>query len=217
MSSDQTTVTLSRPGSRAHEQIDIVIPATLGSVRLLDPIGRGGMGIVYRGRDQLLNRDVAVKFLTNAIAAQDDPNFITFLEGARAAAAIQHPSLTTIHHADIVQGIPYIIMQLVEGPTVAELIRKTGPLPQPAALSILTSVSQAISHLHDNNINHRDIKPSNVLLDPKGNVLVADFGLAHRRSEMNQPIAGTPSYMAPESKSPRAPTSTPWASWPSSY
>src|ERR1041385_1962268 len=97
--SAQTTITLSRPGLKPQEPAqEITIPAMLGSVRLLEKLGEGGMGVVYRGRDQMLNRDVAVKFLTNAISAPQDPNFMTFLEGARAAAAIQHPGLTTIHH-----------------------------------------------------------------------------------------------------------------------
>src|ERR1051326_6864729 len=127
-SQDATTVTLSRRGSKPHEQIDIVIPATLGSVKLLAQIGQGGMGIVYRGRDQLLNRDVAVKFLTNAIAAPDDPNFSAFLEGARSAAALQHAALTTVLQAGVVEGVPYIVMQLVDGPTVSQLMKSTGPL-----------------------------------------------------------------------------------------
>src|SRR6185436_20823442 len=100
-SQDATTVTLSRPGSKPHEQIDIVIPNTLGSVRLLNQIGQGGMGIVYRGRDEMLKREVAVKFLTNAVAAPGDPHFSAFLEGARSAATFQHPSLTTIFQAGV--------------------------------------------------------------------------------------------------------------------
>src|SRR5438045_3283691 len=195
MDTAQTTVTL----TCANTAIDVAIPTQLGSVRLLNKLGEGGMGVVYRARDRLLNRDVAVKFLTNAITAPQDPHFMTFLEGARAAAAIQHPNLTTIHHAGIVEGIPYIIMQLIEGPTLAELIHQPGPLPQPTALAILISVAEAIAHLHDNDIIHRDIKPSNILLDPRGNVLVTDFGLSHRRTTENQSIAGTPAYMAPES------------------
>jgi serine/threonine protein kinase len=129
--SDQTTVTLSRPGSKPHEQIDIVIPQRspgLGVIpaTLLNQIGQGGMGIVYRGRDQLLNRDVAVKFLTNAIAAPDDPNFSAFLEGARSAAALQHAALTTVHQAGVVENVPYIVMQFVDGPTVSQLMKSTG-------------------------------------------------------------------------------------------
>ncbi|HEV8290617.1 MAG TPA: serine/threonine-protein kinase, partial [Tepidisphaeraceae bacterium] len=200
MQTDQTTITLSRPGSKPHEQIDIVIPATLGSVRLLNPIGQGGMGIVYRGRDQLLNRDVAVKFLTNAIAAPDDPNFSAFLEGARSAAALQHASLTTVHQAGVVENVPYIVMQFVDGPTVSQLIKLSGPLDQFEALAILIDVAAAIAELHDRNIIHRDIKPSNVLLDPDGRVIVSDFGLAHRhrRGTTTNPSSGTPAYMAPE-------------------
>jgi len=200
MSSDQTTVTLSRAGSKPHEQIDIVIPATLGSVKLLTQIGQGGMGIVYRGRDQLLNRDVAVKFLTNAMAAPDDPNFSAFLEGARSAAALQHAALTTVHQAGVVENVPYIVMQFVDGPTVTQLIKSSGPLNHQEALAILIDVAAAIAELHDRNIIHRDVKPSNVLLDPDGRVIVSDFGLAHRhrRGASSHPSSGTPAYMAPE-------------------
>jgi serine/threonine protein kinase len=162
---------------------------TLGSVKLLTQIGQGGMGIVYRGRDQLLNRDVAVKFLTNAIAAPDDPNFSAFLEGARSAAALQHAGLTTVHQAGVVENVPYIVMQFVDGPTVSQLMKSTGPLNQQEALAILIDVAAAIAELHDRNIIHRDIKPSNVLLDPDGHVIVSDFGLAHRyRAGEQSPI-----------------------------
>jgi len=136
MSAEQTTVTLSRPGSKPHEQIDIVIPAMLGSVKLLTQIGQGGMGIVYRGRDMLLNRDVAVKFLTNAVAAPDDPNFSAFLEGARSAAALQHAALTSVHQAGVVENVPYIVMQFVDGPTVSQLVKSTGQFNQQEAMAI---------------------------------------------------------------------------------
>src|SRR3954468_547050 len=184
MPSEQTTITLSRPGSKPQDPpVDLVIPNQLGSVRLLNQIGQGGMGIVYRGRDEMLKRDVAVKFLTNAIATPDDPNFSTFLEGARSAAAFQHASLTTIFQAGVVEQIPYIVMQLIDGPTVSELIKKTGPLNQGEALAVLMDVAAAIAELHDWNIIHRDIKPSNVLIDPDGKLIVTDFGLAHRRRQ----------------------------------
>src|SRR3954471_12830339 len=201
MSLDQTTITLSRPGSKPQDPpVDLVIPNQLGSVKLLNQIGQGGMGIVYRGRDEMLKRDVAVKFLTNAIATPDDPNFSTFLEGARSAAAFQHASLTTIFQAGVVEQIPYIVMQLIEGPTVSELIKQTGPLNQAEALAILIDVSAAIAELHDRNIIHRDIKPSNVLLDADGKLIVSDFGLSHRyrRGVSGMSSSGTPAYMAPE-------------------
>jgi serine/threonine protein kinase len=199
-SADAPTITLSRPGTKTQKQQDIVIPATLGTVRLLNQIGQGGMGIVYRGRDQILGRDVAVKFITNALPTPDDPGFTAFLEGARAAAALQHASLTTVHQAGVIEGVPYIVMQFVDGPTVSELIKTTGPLSGDEALAILIAVAEAIAELHDRSIIHRDIKPSNVLLDQDGHVIVSDFGLAHRRraGQSNQPSSGTPSYMAPE-------------------
>ncbi|MCH7925850.1 MAG: serine/threonine protein kinase, partial [Planctomycetes bacterium] len=197
------TITVAGFKKAADPSVEVTIPRELGPVRLLHEIGRGGMGVVYLGRHRMLDRDVAVKFLLHAVAGPDDPGFAGFLEGTRAAAAVQHPGLTTIHHADVVDGIPYLVMQYIDGPTLGDVLKQTGPLNSSALFAVLDAVSEAIGELHDREIVHRDIKPANILLDRKGRVFVTDFGLAcsrprAQRGQASTGLAGTPSYMAPE-------------------
>ncbi|MCH7808838.1 MAG: serine/threonine protein kinase, partial [Planctomycetes bacterium] len=159
--------------------------------------------MVYLGRHQMLDRDVAVKFLLNAVAGPDDPGFAGFIEGARAAARLEHPGLTTIHHADVVDGIPYLVMQYVDGPALSDVLKQTGPLSLSASFAVLDAVSEAIGELHDRGIIHRDIKPGNVMLGLDGHVVVTDFGLSlarpmGQRGPSSARLGGTPAYMAPE-------------------
>ncbi len=199
------TITLTRPGSGGSVATDpVLLPRRVGSVRLLRELGQGGMGAVWLGHDELLGRDVAVKFLAGAIAAPDDPGFATFLEGARAAAAVQHGCLNTIHLAGLVEAsaglsVPYLVMQYVDGPTLAAVIKRCERLSGNEALVVLGAICQGVGQLHDRGIVHRDIKPSNILLDGQGRVIVTDFGLSHRRCAAGAGgVAGTPIYMAPE-------------------
>ncbi|MCH7872831.1 MAG: protein kinase [Planctomycetes bacterium] len=180
-----------------------VVPDRVGSVRLVREIGRGGMGVVHLGRDELLERNVAVKFLLNAVSGPDDPDFTQFLKGARAAAAVRHPGLTVIHHADLVENVPYLVLEYIDGPTLRQVVKQTGPLSVAATLAVMDAVSTAIGELHERGIIHRDIKPSNVLLDHDGRVFVTDFGLACARPPGTAGptitgVAGTLAYMAPE-------------------
>ena len=179
------------------------IPQRLGSVRLVRPLGRGGMGVVWLGRDEMLERDAAVKFLLHAEASASDPDFAAFLQGARAAAKVRHPGLTTLFHADLFEGRPYLVMEYVDGPALNQALRQGGPLSLPVVLAALQAVCDAVGELHEQAIVHRDIKPGNVLLDMQGRVFVTDFGLACARPTESTgasaaAIAGTPAYMAPE-------------------
>ena len=194
------TITLTRTTAGAASQAEFVIPRKLLNVRLVREIGRGGMGVVWLGRDELLNRDVAAKFLLNMVSGADDPGFQRFIGGARAAAAVRHPGLTAIHHADLISGLPYLIMEYVRGPTLSHLVRRYGALEPGVALAATASVGDAIAALHEQRILHRDIKPANVLLDDDGNTYVTDFGLACPRPSATAAggLAGTPAYMAPE-------------------
>lgn len=174
----------------------------LGAVRLICEIGRGGMGVVWRGRHQVLGRDVAVKFLQHALAGAADPAFERLLAEARAAATVRHPNLVPVYHADIADGCPYLVMEYVHGLTLGRLVTGAGAMPPGVALAVLTDAAAAVEALHDQAIIHRDLKPGNVLLDVQGHVYVADFGLAleHKRgmAQSGAAPAGTPLYMAPE-------------------
>ena len=186
-----------------HRPVQITIPRELGPVRLIKEVGRGGMGIVYLGRHELLSRDVAVKFLLGAEGGSQDPGFARFLDGARAAAAVRHEGLTTIHHADVVDDIPYLVLEYIDGPTLTTLLRRCGRFCPGTALAVLAGVSAAIGELHDQGIIHRDIKSSNVLLNRRGRTFVTDFGLACSNpagttGSFIKGMAGTPAYMSPE-------------------
>lgn len=119
------------------------------------------------------------------------------------AAAVRHPHLTMIHHADVVDGIPYLVMDYIDGPSLAAVIKQSGALPITAALAATLAMTDAVAALHGNGIVHRDIKPKNTLLDRDGHVFVTDFGLALARARPGPSmtpsgVAGTPTYMAPE-------------------
>ena len=187
----------------------------LGAVRLLREIGRGATGSVYLGHHTVLGRDVAVKFLVNVCrSAEERKGLKRFLDEARAAAAVRHPHLTQIYHADVddADGTPYLVLEYVRGPTLKQLLDQTGPLDVAAAVAVVCDAAAAVHELHVQGLIHRDIKPSNVLLDRDGRVFVTDFGLALRQSHAPagagaaagagtgavSEFAGTPAYMAPE-------------------
>ncbi len=181
----------------------VEIPRQLGSVRLLRQIGQGGMGVVWLGRHELLNREVAVKFLLNLVADEDDPGFAALLEGARAAAALRHEGLNAVLHADVVDRVPFLVMEYVEGPTVSQVLQRFGKLSPCVVRLLLEATCAAVGELHDQNVIHRDIKPSNILLSQDGKPVLTDFGLACWRSSTSlgttvKGVAGTPAYMAPE-------------------
>ena len=136
--SDDSTVSRDAPAAPASPGIAEWEPPTdqLGPVKLISRIGRGAMGVVYRGHDRMLDRDVAVKFLLRAGQSNDDSRFTKLLDGARVAARIEHPGLTTIYHADVIDGCPYIVMKLVEGLSLRQLLSNAGMLEPTLAIAI---------------------------------------------------------------------------------
>lgn len=198
------TILLSRTASAlAGLSRRVEVPRALGSVVLIKPLGEGGMSVVHLARHEILQKNVAVKFLLDIPASADDPRFTAFIEGARAAAAIRHPGLNVVHHADAVEGVPYLVMELIDGPTIADVLRHRGPMPLNIARTVIEHTCAAVGELHDHGIIHRDIKPANVMVDPAGRVVVTDFGLAMQRPASlfggsSGGLAGTPTYMAPE-------------------
>ncbi|MBL8943826.1 MAG: serine/threonine protein kinase [Myxococcales bacterium] len=164
-------------------------------------LGRGGMGVVYRARQVRLDRDVAVK-LMNPVLAQDPEFAQRFEREAKALARLDHPGIVAVHEFGQAAGVYYLVMELVEGPNLRELMR-LGLEPGQAA-EIVGQLCDALAYAHDRGVVHRDIKPENVLVDRRGRVRVADFGLAKLQREdgsmatRTRRVMGTPQYMAPE-------------------
>ena len=170
---------------------------------MLRKLGAGGMGEVYLAEDAVLNRRVAIKFV---IESADAPSKSRLLREAQAAATLEHPNVCAIYEVGEHENQPYIVMQYVEGETLAERLAR-GPLAPADAIRIATQLAGALAEAHAHGVVHRDIKPQNIMLTPRGQVKVLDFGLARRSQPDNAAtltgtdfgvIAGTLSYMSPE-------------------
>jgi serine/threonine-protein kinase len=172
-----------------------------GKFELLQELGRGGMGVVYKARQKDLGRIVALKMiLASQLASQETID--RFRDEARAAAAVHHPNVISVYEVGQIHGQPYLAMQYIAGPSLANRLRQ-GPLPPEAAARIVAAVAAGVHHLHTKGFVHRDLKPSNILIDEDGTPYITDFGLvkllegdSHKTT--SGAILGTPSYMAPE-------------------
>ena len=187
-------------------------PARLAQFVLLGRLGQGGMGVVYRARDEKLRRAVAVKVLPRAVS-DDEESRSRFLREARAAAAINHPNVATIYDAGEADGRVFIAMELVEGETLRNRLTR-GPLTPPEALRMVRGVARGLARAHARGVVHRDLKPENVMLDHDGEPKILDFGIAKLHDPgapdvsalartMTQAteagrVLGTLGYMAPE-------------------
>jgi len=173
-------------------------------LEILDLIGHGGMGAVYKARQRGLDRLVALKILPPETG--HDPSFAArFAREARALAKLSHPNIVTVHDSGQAGGLYYLLMEYVDGVNLREAIQ-TEELTPREALAIVPQVCEALQYAHDEGIVHRDIKPENILLDKKGRVKIADFGLARLLAQTpddftltgSHQVMGTPKYMAPE-------------------
>ncbi len=168
-------------------------------------IGRGGMGVVYRARDERLQRRVAIKVLPPELAFQQDIRE-RFTREAQTAARLSHPHIVPIHTVGEGQGLVYFVMGYVDGESVAARIRRRGPLPLEEVRRIMKETADALSAAHSLSVIHRDIKPDNILLEgTRGRVMVTDFGIAKALSATSGATLtgvgvaiGTPSFMSPE-------------------
>jgi len=182
----------------------------LASYEILSLIGAGGMGEVYRARDTKLNRDVAFKVLPDEFALDAD-RLSRFMREAQVLAALNHPNIAHIHGVEESNGIRALVLELVDGNTLADRIAH-GPLSVDDALGIASQIAEALEAAHERGIIHRDLKPANIKLTADGQVKVLDFGLAkfaHSSNQSSAPatetlatregaIFGTPAYMSPE-------------------
>ncbi|HTI95673.1 MAG TPA: WD40 repeat domain-containing serine/threonine protein kinase [Rudaea sp.] len=183
-------------------ELDLSDPAQrqFGDYELLEKIGEGGMGVVYRARQTSLEREVAVKLLAAGPWASRD--FIErFRREAQNAARMQHPNIVAIYEVGSAEELHYFSMRLVHGGSLASLLKREGKLDPRRAAQLLRTIAEAVDYAHRLGVLHLDLKPANVLVDENGTPHVADFGLARRLEQglvTNHEISGTPSYMAPE-------------------
>ncbi len=178
----------------------------LGRYRLLEPLGAGGMGVVYRARDERLERDVAIKILAAGVLSDEELRR-RFLKEALALAKLSHSHIAAVFDAGQQDGVDFIVMECVQGESLAARL-KSGPLAVKEATSIVLQIAQALDEAHERGVVHRDLKPANVMITPKGQVKVLDFGLAKLLADEmtgqtvslleTQGILGTPLYMSPE-------------------
>ncbi len=180
------------------------LPRRLGAYELVELIGRGGMGVVYKARQVSLDRYVAVKVLS--LSAQVDKETLhRFRTEAVTAGSLQHPNIVAVHEVGLAEGQHYLVMDYVPGRTLTDLARD-GPLPAKRAAQYLRTIAEAVHFAHERSILHRDLKPSNVLIDQSDQPRITDFGLAKRLETggevtLSGQVLGSPAYIPPEQAS----------------
>ncbi|MFE1795394.1 protein kinase [Streptomyces sp. NPDC059517] len=203
-----------QPGERARpgesEQPDGTGRLLAGRYRVVAPLGRGGMGVVWRARDEVLGREVAVKELRTYTDA-DGPELadlgLRMQREARAAARVRHPGVIAVHDVAEIDGRPLIVMELVDGPSLDDVLRERGTIDAREAAGIGAKVMDALAAAHRAGVLHRDVKPGNILLDRSGRVVLTDFGIATMEDPgdgstahltRSGELVGSLDYMAPE-------------------
>lgn len=177
-----------------------MVGKTISHYKILDKLGEGGMGVVYKAEDTKLRRTVALKFLRSE-AVESGELKTRFLHEAETAAKLDHPNICTVYEIDEAEGHTFIAMACVEGESLQQKVA-TRPLPLEQALEIALQIGQGLQAAHRKEIVHRDIKSANVMVTPEGQVKIMDFGLAHlgghTRITRTGVTLGTPAYMSPE-------------------
>jgi serine/threonine protein kinase len=196
----------------ATERNASVAPASsLGSLKrgdrldkylILDILGRGGMGVVFKAKDTILDRTVAIKIL-GPLLADSLPARKRFIREGQSAAAVKHPHIVTIYGVEEHQSSPYLVLEYIEGGNLEELVARSAPLPVEDVVNLGLQVAEGLAAAHQRGLIHRDIKPANILLEKEtGRVAIADFGLARAADDATisrqGEVCGTPGFMAPE-------------------
>jgi len=203
---DGQTVDTNKSQPSANANPFPVLPAEFGRYRVLQLLGKGGMGAVYLAQDSQLGRQVALK-IPFFDALESPQRAERFVREARSAAALHHPNPCTVFDAGQIDGRPFLTMAYIAGKPLENEIDPDEPMPQVRAAEIARKVALALEHAHRKGVIHRDLKPANVMLaDDDGEPVVMDFGLAKRFGEVEAgetklthagTILGTPSYMSP--------------------
>ena len=180
-----------------------MIGTTIGRYRLIASLGEGGMGSVWLAEDPVLDRSVAIKLLPERIA--DSPESKErLLREARAACKLHHSGIATVYEAGEDEGRVWVAFEHVDGETVAQRVKREGPLPVEEAIRIAREAAEALGHAHANGILHRDVTAGNIMLDRSGRVRLVDFGLAvpeeqsRKTRDTDAATPGTIGYVAPE-------------------
>jgi eukaryotic-like serine/threonine-protein kinase len=172
--------------------------AQIGRYQITGELGRGGMGIVYRGKDPLIGREVAIKTLTEVTPELRERFYLEARSGI-----LSHPNIVTVYELGEHEGSPFIAMEYIAGESLEKMLRRLGRLSVLEAVSIVEQLCAGLGHAHGNGVVHRDIKPANVLVQPDGRVTIVDFGIARladqsRRLTRTDALLGTFHYIAPE-------------------
>jgi serine/threonine-protein kinase len=177
----------------------------IGKYEIVGELGRGGMGVVYRGIDRQLGRAVAIKTLTEGIS-NDADMLARFYDEGRKTGSFKHPNIVTVYELGEEQGVPYIAMELVDGDPLDKLIHVDEHPPMVECLRIIEELCSALAYAHRSNVIHRDVKPANIFVQPDGRVKLLDFGIARLGEKRSKDLSltraghviGTLAYMAPE-------------------
>jgi predicted Ser/Thr protein kinase len=189
--------------ARATAEFKKLVGRSLGTFRIDELLGVGGFGAVFKAFDNSLHRSVAIKVLPSSLARAGKEKVQLFLQEARAAAKLSHPNIVTVHQISEFDHIYFIVMELVEGKSLAEMVKRRR-LEAREATRIMTEATRGLAHAHKRGLIHRDIKPGNIMVTGDGQVKMADFGLARdifRQGDDDEDdgrAIGTPLYMSPE-------------------
>lgn len=175
----------------------------LGRYELIGELGQGAMGVVYKARDPLIDRIVAIKTINLALAQEEKEEYEgRFYQEAKAAGRLSHPNIVTIYDVGKSGDIAYIAMEFLEGCELRDLLREKRSLPVEQILDVVAQVASGLSYAHEHDIVHRDIKPSNIMLVRDGHIKITDFGIARMASSsvhtQTGMVLGSPKYMSPE-------------------
>ena len=179
------------------------ITQQLGRYELLSELGQGAMGVVYKARDPVLDRVVAVKTINLTLPKDELSEYeARFYQEARAAGGLNHPNIVTIYDIGKSERVAYMAMEFLEGEELRSVLSAREPLPVELALDVAAQVADGLAYAHDRHIVHRDIKPANIMVVRDGLVKITDFGIARMRTNevktMTGMILGSPKYMSPE-------------------